>query len=104
MDRYGGYGRGLVLEIMNEPNGQLWPQQGPSRTGDPYGPGEPTVGSHVAEMIATAGALSAERGNPIRLAGPALSDRARPADRLFTPLEAAIPQTLGALDGRGFPP
>jgi hypothetical protein len=104
MDRYRGYGRGLVLEIMNEPNGQLWPQQGPSQTEDPYGPGELTVGSHVAEMIATAGALSAERGNPLRLAGPALSDRARPPDRLFTPLETAIPQTLSALDDRGFPP
>ena len=104
MDRYAGYGRGLVLEIMNEPNGQLWPQQGPSGTGDPYGPGEPTVGSHVAEMIETARTLGAERGHPIQIAAPALSDRARPGDRLFTPLETAVPRTLAALDGHGFPP
>jgi hypothetical protein len=104
MDRYGAYGRGLVLEIMNEPNGQLWPQQAPSGTGDPYGPGEPTVGSHVADMIATAAALGAERAHPIQIAGPALSDRARPPDRLFTPLETVVPDTLGALDDRGFPP
>jgi hypothetical protein len=89
---------------MNEPNGQLWPQQGPSATGDPYGPGDLTVGSQVAEMIATAGALSAQRGHPIQIAAPALSDRARPADRLFTPLETAVPETLAALDGLGFPP
>jgi hypothetical protein len=104
LDRYGGYGPGLVLEIMNEPNGQLWPQQGPSATGDPYGPGDLTVGSQVAEMIATAGALSAQRGHPIQIAAPALSDRARPADRLFTPLETAVPETLAALDGLGVPP
>jgi hypothetical protein len=103
MDRYGGYGRGLVLEIVNEPNGQLWPQQGPSATADPYGPGESTVGAHVAEMIATARALSAERGHRIQVAAPALSDRARPDDRLFTTLETAVPETLAALDGQGFP-
>ena len=104
MDRYGAYGRGLVLEIMNEPNGQLWPQQGLSATADPYGPGELTAGSHVAEMIATARVLSAERGHPIQLAAPALSDRARPGDRLFTPLETAVPATLRRLEGIGFPP
>ena len=27
MDRYAIHGRGLTLEIVNEPNGQLWPQQ-----------------------------------------------------------------------------
>lgn len=104
MDRYRTYGRNLVLEIVNEPNGQLWPQQGPSPSGDPYGPGEPTVGSQVAEMIATARTLSAERGHPIQIAAPALSDRARPGDRLFTPLETAVPETLAALDELGFPP
>jgi hypothetical protein len=98
MDRYAGHGRGLTLEIMNEPNGQLWPQQGPSRSADPYGPGEITVGGHVAAMIATAAALSADRGHPIGLAAPALSDRPRPDDRLFTSLETAVPQTLAALD------
>lgn len=104
MDRYESYGRSLMLEIVNEPNGQLWPQQGPSATADPYGAGEPTVGSHMAEMIATAHALSAERGHRIQVGAPALSDRARPGDRLFTPIETAVPETLAALEGLGFPP
>jgi hypothetical protein len=102
IDRYRAYGRNLVLEVVNEPNGQLWPQQAPSPTGDPYAPGDVTVGAHVAEMIATARAVSADRGDPIGLAGPALSDRARPNDRLFTTLETAVPQTLAALDELGF--
>jgi hypothetical protein len=83
---------------MNEPNGQLWPQQARSPSADPYGPGEVTVGGHVAEMIATAAALCADRGHPIGLAAPALSDRPRPDDRLFTSLETAVRQTLAALD------
>jgi hypothetical protein len=98
MDRYAVHGRGLTLEIMNEPNGQLWPQQARSPSADPYGPGEVTVGGHVAEMIATAAALCADRGHPIGLAAPALSDRPRPDDRLFTSLETAVRQTLAALD------
>ena len=104
IDRYRSYGRNLVLEIMNEPNGQLWPQQAPSPTADPYAPGEVTVGAHVAEMIATARAVSADRGHPIGLAGPALSDRARPNDRLLTTLETAVPQTLDALARLGLAP
>jgi hypothetical protein len=104
IDRYRDYGRNLVLEIVNEPNGQLWPQQGPGPTADPYAPGEVTVGGNVAEMIATARALSADRGHPIGIAAPALSDRARPDDRLFTSLETAVPQTLSALERLGFPP
>jgi hypothetical protein len=104
IDRYRSHGRNLVLEIMNEPNGQLWPQQAPSPTADPYAPGDVTVGAHVAEMIATARAVSADRGHPIGLAGPALSDRARPNDRLFTTLETAVPQTLDALARLGFAP
>jgi hypothetical protein len=104
IDRYAGHGRGLTLEIMNEPNGQLWPQQASGSAADPYGPGEVTVGAHVAEMIATAAGLSAARGHPIGLAAPALSDRARPNDRLFTSLETAVPQTLAALNELAFPP
>jgi hypothetical protein len=104
MDRYRAYGHSLVLEIMNEPNGQLWPQQAPSPTADPHRPGEPVVGSYVAEMIATAQALSAARAHPIGIATPALSDRPRPNDRLFTNLETAVPAILAGLDDRGLPP
>jgi hypothetical protein len=55
-------------------------------------------------MIATARAVSADRGHPIGLAGPALSDRARPNDRLLTTLETAVPQTLDALARLSFAP
>ena len=58
----------------------------------------------VIEMMATARALSAERGHPIGLAGPALSDRVRPDDRLFTSVRSLVPPVLDALRLLGFPP
>ena len=104
MDRYARHGRGFTLEIVNEPNGHLWPQQGPSRSADPYGPGPPLMVWYVAQMMATARALSAERGHRIGLAGPTLSDRVRPDDRLFTSVRSLVPPVLDLLELVGFPP
>jgi Cellulase (glycosyl hydrolase family 5) len=102
--RYAGYGRRLALEIVNEPNHQLWPQQGPSYTADPYGPGPVAIDDYIAEMMDTARAVSAARGDPLTLAGPALSDRSGPNKRLMTNLHRAVPDTLSLLEARGFEP
>jgi Cellulase (glycosyl hydrolase family 5) len=100
--RYRGYGRRLALEIMNEPNHQLWPQQGPSTTADPYGPGPVVIDDYVAEMMATARAVSASRGHPVTLVGPGLSDRFGADSRLMTNFQTAVPETLTGLQARGF--
>ena len=100
--RYSRYGRNLALEIMNEPNHQLWPQQGPSTTGDPYGPGPVVIDDYVAEMMETARAVSASRGNPVMLAGPGLADRFGADSRLMTNFQTAVPETLNRLQERGF--
>jgi Cellulase (glycosyl hydrolase family 5) len=102
--RYARYGPSLALEVMNEPNHQLWPQQGPSTTGDPYGPGPVVIDDYVAEMMETAHEVSAARGDPLMLAGPALSDRIGADDRLMTSFETLIPETLTGLERRGFGP
>jgi Cellulase (glycosyl hydrolase family 5) len=102
--RYERYGRSLALEVMNEPNHQLWPQQGASTTGDPYGPGPVVIADYVAEMMETARAVSASRGDPLMLAGPALSDRIGADTRLMTSFDTVIPETLSGLEGRGFEP
>jgi hypothetical protein len=101
--RYAEHGPDLVLELMNEPNHQLWPQQGPSTTGDPYGPGPRVIDSHVAEMMNTACAVSEAHGHPIRLAGPALSDRDGSDNRLMTRFTTLSPEILSRLDGLRFP-
>jgi hypothetical protein len=103
MDRYGRYGRNLALEIMNEPNLQLWPQQAPSQTSDPYGQGEIVIDSHVAEMIATAHWLSSVRGHRNYVAVSAMADRFGANSRFFTNFQTAVPDTLAQLVARGFP-
>lgn len=100
--RYARYGRKLALEVMNEPNHQLWPQQGPSTTGDPYGRGPVVIDDYVAEMMETARAVSAARGDPLMLAGPGLADRFGADSRLMTNFQTAVPGTLTGLEARGF--
>jgi hypothetical protein len=100
--RYAHYGRAFALEIMNEPNLQMWPQQGPSPTADPFGPGRVVIGSYVAQMMNTAQTVAARRGNPILMAGPALSDHARSDSRLETNFLTAVPATLEALSPVGW--
>jgi Cellulase (glycosyl hydrolase family 5) len=102
--RYSRYGRRLALEVMNEPNHQLWPQQGPSTTADPYGPGPVVIDDYVAEMMETARAVSAARGHPLMLVGPGLSDRFGANSRLMTNFQTAVPETLTGLEARGFRP
>jgi Cellulase (glycosyl hydrolase family 5) len=100
--RYARYGRNLALELMNEPNHQLWPQQGPSATGDPYGPGPVVIDDYVAEMMETARAVSSARRDPVLLLGPGLSDRFGADSRLMTNFQTAVPETLSRLAERGF--
>jgi hypothetical protein len=63
-----------VLEIANEPNLQWWPQQGPSTTGDPFGPGDVVVHDALVRMFATAQTIVARYGNEPMLGGPAMAD------------------------------
>jgi Cellulase (glycosyl hydrolase family 5) len=93
--RYARYGRRLALEIMNEPNHQLWPQRDAA--------GQLVIGQYVAEMFLTAHAVSWRHGHPILLAGPALSDRSGADSRLMTNFETLVPDILGWLDLLGFP-
>jgi hypothetical protein len=88
MDRYRAHGSEVVLEVMNEPNHQLWPQSG--------------MPERVAEMMVTAATVAARREAPIGLAGPALSDRLGDDTRLMTGFESATEGILAALAARGF--
>ena len=100
--RYAGYGRNLALEIMNEPNHQLWPQQAPSGTSDPFAQGTVTIGARVAEMLDTARAVAAARGNPILMVGPGMSDRYGADSRLMTNFQTAAPDVLSRLPSSGW--
>jgi hypothetical protein len=103
INRYRGYGQSFVLEIMNEPNLQFWPQQGPSPTADPYAQGPLAIDSYVAQMIDTARALSAARGHPIRIGVGGMADRFGADSRFHTNFQTAVPRTLDRLAARNFP-
>lgn len=103
VERYAPYGRSFALEIMNEPNLQMWPQQGPSTTADRFGPGPSVLGSYVAEMMTTARSLAAARGNPILMGAPALSDHFGVDSRTETNFRTAVADTLAALSSDGWP-
>ena len=88
---------------MNEPNHQMWPQQGPSTTaGNPYAAGPVVIDDYVAEMMETARAVSSARGSPVTLLGPSLADRFGADSRLMTNFQTAVPETLAGLQARGF--
>lgn len=64
-----------ALEVCNEPNLQMWPQQGPSGTSDPYAQGPATVHGPVAAMFKTAQTVNARYGSRVLLMGPGTADR-----------------------------
>jgi hypothetical protein len=97
-------GRVDVLELCNEPNYQMWPQQGPSTTADPYAPGPVTIYDVVAQMFVTAQAIQTRVGSsaPI-LAGPGCADTTT-GGRLRTPYDTFTNRLLTKLADRGFQP
>jgi hypothetical protein len=103
VNRYRGYGQNFMLEIMNEPNLQMWPQQGPSPTADPYVQGPLVIDSYVAEMIDTARRISAARGHPIPIGVGGMADSFGADSRSRTNFQTAVPRTLDRLAARAFP-
>jgi len=64
-----------ALEVCNEPNGQMWPQQGPSTTGNPYDDGPITIQEPVAQMFRTAHIVNLRHQSRMLLLGPGTADR-----------------------------
>jgi hypothetical protein len=60
------------------------------------------IDDYVAEMLETARRVSANRGHPTMLLGPSLADRFGADSRLMTNFQTAVPETLTALQARGF--
>ena len=106
-DRYSGHGWNLVLELMNEPGLQMWPQMGPSATADRFGNGPVTIGTPVAQMMRSAQAISAGRGHGVPLMAPASDDgpKGNPvpgSTRQRTMYATCVRSTLDALDALSF--
>jgi hypothetical protein len=103
-NRNNGRRKGIVtaLELFNEPNVQLWPQQGASlEPADPYGSGALTIQRAVATMFQTAQAIQARYGGEPVLAGPAVGDSIS-ASRVRTAYSTFTTALLDELQVRGF--
>jgi hypothetical protein len=92
IQRYRQHGSALILEIMNEPNYQMWPQRQGAANSSPL-----IIHQKVAEMMYTAWQVSAFRGHPLRLAAPATSDFRRGTTRYETNQGDFIPALKTAL-------
>jgi hypothetical protein len=92
-----------VLELCNEPNLQWWPQQGPSRTPDPYGAGPIVVHEPIVRMFATAKEIACELGSDIVLAGPGSADLTA-SNRLRTGYHSLAERILTSLAAAGVVP
>ena len=74
------------FELVNEPNLQLWPQQG--------------IAGAIAQLLATAQAISASFGHSTMLFAPSISDSHAAATRYDT----FVPALLDACDAIGYVP
>jgi hypothetical protein len=91
--RYKQYGCGVVLELMNEPNYQMWPQRNGIENSSPL-----IIQNKVAEMMYTAHQISAFHGHQMPIAAPAAADFRRGSTRYETELKDFIPALKTALN------
>jgi hypothetical protein len=90
-ERYMGHGWGLVLDLLNEPNNQWWPQRGPD-----------SAVRYCARMMQAAQEIAAEHGHPSPLGAPGLADIVGPTGDLLGNYSDFVPALLSELDGIGF--
>jgi hypothetical protein len=92
-----------VLELVNEPNLQWWPQQAPNAA-DPYassGAGGITAPAVAARMFASGQQLTAPYGGEPVLSGPGLADQSD-TGRLKTGYASFVNRLLDGLGAAGF--
>jgi hypothetical protein len=81
-------GRMSHFEVINEPNLQVWPQDG--------------VAERTAWMIATVDAIARRHDNAATCLAPSISDAESDRPALITPRRPFVATLLDALDRRGF--
>jgi hypothetical protein len=91
-----------ALELVNEPNLQLWPQQAPPIDGSRFAPTETTAPRAVADIMITAQAISARFDHSTLLLAPSLSDINAASGRRSTTYGQFAALLLDALDASGY--
>ncbi len=91
------------LELVNEPNFQLWPQRGPAPGEDPFATGPLTVQHTMAQFMAGAQAVAARQGDVTMIFAPSTAD-SEVLGRTVTPFLEFSAALLDALDALGYVP
>lgn len=94
-----------LLEVVNEPNGQMWPKCAAAPAGsDIWAYYAPNTGWATALMMQTAWIVASWFNYDLPLAGPALADDAddRGYPRMWTPYDAHQSQLLATAQSNGF--
>ena len=92
-----------ALEVCSEPNLQMWPQQGPSTTTNPYDPGPTTIHQRVAKMFQTAQSINTRHGSRMLMLGPGTADRTGDT-RMGTSYASSTTRLLQQLTSLSFRP
>jgi hypothetical protein len=93
------------FELVNEPNLQLWPQQGPSADpADDWAPAPTTIEATIARLLKTAQGVSARYGHSTMLYAPSISDSDTASSRLYTRYDEFVPRLLDSFGPAGYAP
>jgi len=90
-ERYMGHRCAFVLDLLNEPNNQWWPQRGAH-----------DAARYAATMMAAAQSVAAEHGHPSPLGAPGTADIVGPTGALLTSYPDFVPALLSHLEADGF--
>ncbi len=105
---YGQRGSGRFVhgfDLVNEPNLQLWPLHGPAPSGGSlFASGPVKIGTHIAQLMATAQQISARYAHSTTMYAPSISDSDTASSRRYTRWNEFVPLLLDALAARGYTP
>jgi len=90
-ERYMGHGSAFVLDLLNEPNNQWWPQRGPD-----------SAVRYCARMMQAAQEIAAEHEHRSPLGAPGSADIVGPTSDLLGNYSDFVPALLSELDAVGF--
>jgi hypothetical protein len=91
------------IELVNEPNFQLWPQRAPAAGADPFALAELTAQGTVAQMMQTAATVAARHGDDTLIFAPSFAD-SELGGRTVTQYDEFAPRLLDALAAIGHRP
>jgi hypothetical protein len=84
------------IELVNEPNFQLWPQRAAATGDDPFALADLTAQTTVAQMMQTASTIASRHGDDTLIFAPSFAD-SELGGRTVTPYDEFTPRLLDAL-------